>query len=35
MAIDAAALQKYLVEVEISVRGRTLFASSRHLLSTS
>jgi L-alanine-DL-glutamate epimerase-like enolase superfamily enzyme len=35
MTVDAAALQKYLVEVEIRVEGRTLFASSRHPLSTS
>jgi L-alanine-DL-glutamate epimerase-like enolase superfamily enzyme len=34
MTVDAVALQQYLVEVEIEVGGRVLFASSQHRLST-
>jgi len=33
MTIDTAALEKYIVEVEIDVGGRTLFSSSQHSLS--
>ena len=35
MAIDTGALERYLVEVELSVAGRTLFSSSQHSLSQS